>query len=67
LLIATGAALGHQLLLLDEHGSLRVLALEAEQVLLNEPTGHEWVRFPALFEHLWLTLNTIIVYASLSI
>jgi hypothetical protein len=27
LLIATSAALGHQLLLLDEHGSLRVLAL----------------------------------------
>jgi hypothetical protein len=27
LLIAAGAALGHQLLLLDEHGSLRVLAL----------------------------------------
>jgi len=37
LLIAASAALGHQLLLLDEHGGLRVLALKAEQVLLNEP------------------------------
>lgn len=46
LLVAAGSALSHELLLLDEHGSLGVLALKTEQVLLNEPKGNLGLEFP---------------------